>query len=491
MPSPRPPASSHRLTLHGAAGEVTGSCSLLETSAGSILVDFGLLQGSRRDEWRNLDPPPIDFHSLAAVVLTHAHVDHCGRLPMLGRLGYRGPLYCTRGTAELLPRVLRGSARLQRTRLEEFHQGTWPEALPLWLEAGQDPASIPSTPAPDEPPLLYESGEVEHLLRRIHAVDFGERVALGRGISIRFGFAGHVHGAAHVIVEQQDRAIAVFSGDVGSPHTGMLRPVDPLPACDLLVLESTRGDRLVADAPEPERELASVLDEVRACGGTLLLPTFALGRAQQIVWRLSTAATNGHLDGLSVYLDAPMAEFALRLVRHATEDLAEPLQRRMAAGDDPFAVPNVRALFTRSDSLKIAAKPRSVILAGAGFCDAGPILHHLAEGLPREDVRVGLSGWYPDRSLGWGLLRDCTHARINREVVPVRAGRRRLEGYSGHASAEELAAWSCSGPDRPRTIVLNHGTQDSRNALADRLRGEGHRDVRTPASGEVVELGGG
>ena len=483
--------NSFALTCFGAAGEVTGSCSLLETPAGLVLIDFGLFQGSRESEWRNVDPPLLDFASLAAVVVTHAHVDHCGRLPMLPRLGFRGPIFCTEGTADLLPRVLRGSARLQKVRLEEHHGGTWPEAVPFWLSTGDDPESLPPTPTPAEPPFLYQSEEVEAALRMLRPLPLGKRGAIGRGLAVRFGHAGHVVGAAHAILELEGRSrpVAVFSGDLGSPHTGLLRPADPPPACELLVLESTRGDRLIADAPDPDHELAEVLEEVRACEGTLLVPTFALGRGQQIVWRLATAARRGHLEGLTVYLDAPMAEFALRRLRDRHRDLAPDLRHQFEKGGDPFAIPGMRALFSRKQSLEIAARRSSVIIAGAGFCDAGPILHHLAEGLPREDVRIAMSGWYPEGGLGRGLIDGCTHARIDRKVVPVRAAIRRLEGYSGHASADELVEWANSGSEPPAQIALNHGTDSSRDALAAKLRSSG-REVMAPSPGETFAFGG-
>jgi metallo-beta-lactamase family protein len=325
----------------------------------------------------------------------------------------------------------------------------------------------------------------------LRPLPLGKRGAIGRGLAVRFGHAGHVVGAAHAILELEGRSrpVAVFSGDLGSPHTGLLRPADPPPACELLVLESTRGDRLIADAPDPDHELAEVLEEVRACEGTLLVPTFALGRGQQIVWRLATAARRGHLEGLTVYLDAPMAEFALRRLRDRPRDLAPDLRHQFEKGGDPFAIPGMRALFSRKQSLEIAARRSSVIIAGAGFCDAGPILHHLAEGLPREDVRIAMSGWYPEGGLGRGLIDGCTHARIDRKVVPVRAAIRRLEGYSGHASADELVEWANSGSEPPAQIALNHGTDSSRDALAAKLRSSG-REVMAPSPGETFAFGG-
>jgi metallo-beta-lactamase family protein len=183
-----------------------------------------------------------------------------------------------------------------------------------------------------------------------------------------------------------------------------------------------------------------------------------------------------------------MAEFALRRLRDRPHDLAPELRQQIERGGDPFAVPGMRALFSRKQSLEIAARRASVIIAGAGFCDAGPILHHLSEGLPRPDVRIALSGWYPDGGLGRGLIDGCTHARIDRKVLPVRASIRRLEGYSGHASAEELVDWACSGSDLPAQIALNHGTDSSREALAAKLRASGCT-VRMPTPGDVFSFG--
>lgn len=495
MTDPTTTRGDTAITLFGAAGEVTGSCSLLEVDGARILVDFGLFQGDRRSERRNLELPEIDFASLDAVLVTHAHVDHCGRLPMLVQRGFGGPVFCTDLTAALLQRVLRGSARLQRIRLDEFREGRAPEAVPLWREGTPPPeASVERINGAEagaglddlEPPVLYGDSEVEELLHLLQPLPLGARARISEHVSVRFGHAGHVHGAAHAIVEddRSDKALAVFSGDVGSPHTGLLRPPDDLPPCRLLVLESTRGDRLIQDSDDPDHELAAVLDEVRSIDGTLLLPTFALGRAQTLLWRLATASRRGHLEGLLVVLDAPMAAFVLDRMREHPEQFAPGPARLLAEGTDPLWIEHVHRLHSRRQSLKHAGRRSTVVLAGSGFCDAGPILHHFQEGLPKPHVRVGLSGWHPEGSLGWGLLRNCSHARIDGEEVEVLAGMRRLEGYSGHANAEELANWASSGPSRPDAIVLNHGTDPSRTALGQRLRSLGHEHLLTPVPNE-------
>jgi len=489
VPNPTTTGGDTAITLFGAAGEVTGSCSLLETGGTRILVDFGLFQGDRRSERRNLEVPDLDFASLDAVVVTHAHVDHCGRLPMLVRRGFEGPVFCTDLTATLLQRVLRGSARLQRIRLEEFREGRVPEAVPLWRNA--EPPAIQTKHAASaeedlEPPVLYGDTEVEELLHLVQPLPLGARGRISEHVSVRFGHAGHVYGAAHAIIEddRETPAVAVFSGDVGSPHTGLLRAPDDLPACRILVLESTRGDRLIQDAEDPDHELAAVLDEVRSIEGTLLLPTFALGRAQTLLWRLATAGRRGHLEGLLVVLDAPMAAFVLDRLREHPEQLGPGPARLLSEGVDPLWIERVHRLHSRRQSLKHAGRRATVVLAGSGFCDAGPILHHFQDGLPKPHVRVGLSGWHPEGGLGWGLLHDCSHARIDGEEVEVLADMRRLEGYSGHANAEELAAWAGSGPSRPETIVLNHGTDASRDALGERLRSAGHDRLLTPVPNE-------
>lgn len=470
------------ITLFGAAGEVTGSCSLLEVEGARILIDFGLFQGSRRSERRNLELPEIDFASLDAVVVTHAHVDHCGRLPMLERRGYEGPVYCTDLTALLLQRVLRGSARLQRIRLEEYREGRAPEAIPIWRDVTPPRIDAPDRAEDVEPPVLYGDPEVEALLARLEPLPLGARGRISERLSVRFGHAGHVFGAAHAIIEddRNARAVAVFSGDVGSPHTGLLRPPDPLPPCRLLVLESTRGDRLVGDSEDPDGELAAALEEVRSIDGTLLLPTFALGRAQTLIWRLASAGRDGRLDGLLVVLDAPMAAFVLDRLRDHPEQFGQDPAGRHADGVDPLWIESMQRLHSRRQSLKHAGRRSTVVLAGSGFCDAGPILHHFQHGLSKPHVRVGLSGWHPEGSLGWGLLRGCTHARIDGEELEVLAGVTRLEGYSGHADANELVGWAGSGPSHPESILLNHGTDASRTALSERLRSAGHGRVSTP-----------
>ena len=460
--------SKASITLLGAAGEVTGSCTLLQTPRGRIVIDFGLFQGTPTQERRNLVVPEIGWATIDAVVVTHAHVDHCGRLGMLPRLGCDAPVLCSPITAHLLPSVLKSSANLQSIRIEEWREGTAPIARVV------DPPPPPAT-GPQrgevEPPVLYTAREVERVVHQIRPVPYDAWHVVRDGLRIRLHDASHIIGSASVEVEWSDEGGAVrrvlFSGDLGPQHSPLLRERPPLPAVDMVVMESTNGSRDIPRATAGPHALGEVLQRVSARGGRLLVPTFSLGRAQLVQYRLAELARMDALHGMTVYIDTPLAIRAAELHGRHPELLATEPREMARRGDDPMEFKSLQRIYNRKSSLKVAAGTSpAVILAGSGFLDAGPVLHHLAALVSEDRNAILFAGHQLPGSLGHGILHGARAIELKEGIFEVKAERVHLEGYSGHADRGDLLQWLGSREGGSPRVILNHGEQSSREALA-------------------------
>ena len=465
--------SKATITLLGAAGEVTGSCTLLQTPRGRIVIDFGLFQGTPAQERRNLVVPEIGWPTIDAVVVTHAHVDHCGRLGMLPRLHCDAPILCTPITADLLPKVLKSSANLQSIRMEEFREGTAPIARVV------DPPPPPATePARGEvePPVLYTAREVEQVVHQIRPVAYETWHEVRPGLRIRLHDASHIIGSASVEVAWDDEEGArsvLFSGDLGPASNPLLRSRPPLPTVDLVVMESTNGVRDIPRATAGTQALGELLARVSARGGRLLVPTFSLGRAQLVQYRLAELARLDALHGMQVYLDTPLAIRAAELHGRHPELLAEIPSALARKGHDPLEFPALHKVFNRRNSLKLAAGTSpAVILAGSGFLDAGPVLHHLASLVSEDRNAILFAGHQLPGSLGHGVLHGARAIELKEGIFEVCAERVHLEGFSGHADRGDLLAWLGAREGGTPRVLLNHGEQSSREALAARIQGD-------------------
>jgi metallo-beta-lactamase family protein len=446
--------SKATITLLGAAGEVTGSCTLLQTPRGRIVIDFGLFQGTPSQERRNLVVPEIGWSTIDAVVVTHAHVDHCGRLGMLPRLHCEAPILCTPITADLLPKVLKSSANLQSIRMEEFREGTAPVARVV------DPPPPPSSePARGEiePPVLYTAREVEQVLHQIRSVAYESWHEVRPGLRIRL----HEAGVRSVM----------FSGDLGPAANPLLRSRPPLPVVDVVVMESTNGSRDIPRATAGTQALSDLLARVSARGGRLLVPTFSLGRAQIVQYRLAELARADALHGMHVYVDTPLAIRAAELHGRHPELLAEIPAALARKGDDPMEFSALHKVFNRRNSLKLAAGTSpAVILAGSGFLDAGPVLHHLAAIVSEDRNAILFAGHQLPGSLGHGMLHGARAIELKEGIFEVCAERVHLEGFSGHADRGDLLDWLRTREGGSPRVLLNHGEQASREALAARIQ---------------------
>ncbi len=467
-----------RLTILGAAGgEVRGSAYLLETSRARVLVEAGLFQGGGEAEALNRDHDGLDVAGLDAVVLTHAHLDHTGRLPLLIRKGYRGPVYCTEATGELTQIILKDSAKLQvqdaiRTNRKRER-------------AGEEPI------AP-----LYEPADVEPLADLLRPVSLHVQVEVAPGVRVRLFEAGHLLGSAsaQLTVDSGEapgdgERVLVFSGDLGPIDLPILREYESFSRADVVLMESTYGDRDHRPYRATVEEFTAIVDRVSKAGGKILVPTFAVGRAQQILYHLAVLFRSGRVKPFPVILDSPMAVEATRVYLRHPELFDEDLRGLRARDTDPFDARHFRASITADDSRKLnEMEGPCAILAGAGMCNAGRIQHHLKQNLWKRETHVLIVGYQGRGTLGRRLVEGEKEVFIHGEKIAVRAEIHTLGGFSAHAGQTDLLRWFGSlAPSQPR-VFLTHGEDGPRAALAGKIRERFGLECGLPSIGDQVVI---
>ncbi len=458
-PQGAPPPS---LTFLGANHTVTGSRTLVEACGARVLVDCGLFQGYKPLRLRNWAAFPVDPSSIDAVVLTHAHLDHSGYLPRLVREGFDGPIWCTPGTADLCRILLPDSARL----LEE-------EAL----YANRRGTSRHSPAIP-----LYTSDEANRCLRRMQTVPCDVPFEPAPALQATFTPVGHILGAAAATFTLDDGQRVSFSGDVGRPLDPVMRAPAPLPATDWLVVESTYGDRC-HPAQSLQDELQAALARVLGRGGVAIIPAFAVGRAQLLLYLVARLQADGRLPTVPMYLNSPMATDVTALyARHRGGHRLDDDGLRLLARTTRIvnSAEESKALNRRHGPM--------VIVAGSGMVTGGRVLHHLRAfaGDPRNMIL--LSGFQAGGTRGASLARGDTSVRIYGEDIPVRAQVVQLSAASAHADADELLDWLRAAPKPPRRVFIVHGEPDAADALRLRVRRELGWDAHVPEYRERVEL---
>jgi metallo-beta-lactamase family protein len=448
-----------KLTFCGAAGEVTGSCILLETDHSKILVDCGYFQSGHMSYERNLEPFPFDPHALDAVVVTHAHIDHIGRLPKLVKEGFKGRIFATHPTRLLCKPMWQDAATVMKDDARRHHR-----------------------------PLIFETRDIATAYAQLHGVSYDTPVKITDETHAVFREVGHIFGSAFVEMDVAGRKI-VFSGDVGNDNTPILRDTDTIHVGqgEVVVLESTYGNRIHEPSVERSRRLEKAIKETVAKRGTLLIPAFSLERAQELLYELNLLVENGAVPRVPFFFDSPLAIRVLPIYHQFPELYDRDAKELKEAGDDFFKFDGLVVTKTPKESASIRkVAPPKVIIAGSGMMHGGRIMRHLAEYLSDSRTTVLVVGYQAAGTVGRALCDGAKEVTIEHDKHEVKAKIDNIGAYSAHADADKLVRFATSA-GKPRLVILNHGEDDARTALAERFRAQGI-EVAIPKMGESVEI---
>jgi len=458
-----------RITFHGAARTVTGSKYLLEAGQTRVLVDCGMFQGIKKLRLRNWEPTPFDVESLDAMVLTHAHLDHTGYLPRVVKQGFAGRIYCTPATSELAELILRDSAKIQGYDAQYANRKGFSKHKP----------ALP----------LYDGHDVEQTVKQFRETPRGKWFSPAEPIWMRFHDAGHLLGSNMIEVEIRDQnppLKILFSGDVGRYDGPLYHDPSPPAACDYLICESTYGNR-----DHPEVDLLDTLEKVvnRSVerGGVMLIASFAIGRAQQLIYLLQLLKKENKIPDLPIYLDSPMACNATGIYKKHNED--HDLSEGDLDSEHPvLAGPRV-FLCRKTDESKALnhLQGPAIIISSSGMMTGGRIVHHLKRRLPGPENTVVLGGYMAAGTRGRRLQEGAETLRMHGMEIPVRAAIETVSGLSGHADRSDLLRW-LKPLNKPRRVFLTHGEPDSAEALAEELTSSRGWDAHVPDLGETHEL---
>ncbi len=462
-----------KITLLGAAsGEVTGSAYYVQTKQANVLVDCGMFQGGKQAEALNR-PPTTARQKLDAILITHGHLDHTGRLPLLAKRGHRAPVFATPATIEMTSLILRDSARIQTGDAERRNRKR--------ERAGE---------APQEP--LYTAEHAEEVIQLFQPAPYNQPVAVAPGIQAIWAEAGHMLGSASIqlIVEEEGRQKrVVFSGDLGPKGIPILRDFEPFHHADMVFLESTYGDHDHRPFDETVEEFVRIVKDTVEQRGKILVPTFAVGRAQLLTSLLAWMFRRKKVRPFPVFLDSPMAIEATKIYVRHRELFDDAMTKFMAERLLRADLKTLTLSVTADDSRKINEQTGPCfIMAGAGMCNAGRIVHHLKQNLWKPDTHVLIVGYQSRESLGRRLVEGQKVVSIHGEKVAVRAKVHTMGGFSAHAGQTDLLNWfACIAPSKPR-VILTHGEDGPRKALAAKIQQRFKLSSKLPAMGDTIEL---
>lgn len=463
-----------KLTFLGAAHEVTGSCTLLEACGKKILVDCGMEQGA--DIYENCDIP-IAPGDIDAVCLTHAHIDHSGKIPALVAEGYKGPIYSTEATHKLCNIMLRDSAHIQEFEAEWRNRKA--------KRAGAQ-AYVP----------LYTMADAEQALTQFRSFEYGKNIDIADGVTILFSDAGHLLGSSSIhitITENGETKTILFSGDLGNVERPLIRdPQNPKNA-DYVVIESTYGDRLHGQRPDYVSQLTDIIQKTFDRGGNVVIPSFAIGRTQELLYLIRTIKENNLVirhDGFSVYVDSPLAAEATNIYSDGMTDYydAETLEL-LSRGIDPIKFNGLKLSVTSDESRAINDDPSpKIILSASGMCEAGRIRHHLKHNLWRADSTVLFVGYQAEGTIGRKLINGEPTVKLFGEEIAVHAKIESLAGISGHADKAMLLNWLKAMEIKPKKVFVNHGDDLVCDEFATAVTNEVGVEAIAPYSGDEYDL---
>jgi len=451
------------IVFHGAAGEVTGSCHLLEAAGKRVLLDCGMVQGDCTADTRNAADFPFDPASIDALVLSHAHIDHTGRVPLLVKRGFAGPIFTHPATIDLAAIILADAANIAAMDAERDNRH---------LQPGQQ-SFVP----------LYAQDDVDAATKLMRPVEYGAPTEIVPGVRLTLRDAGHILGSATVEIDATENGTSrklVFSGDLGPDHTPILRDPAPVPAADLVVMESTYGDRLHKSQQDTIAELASIFAAAHRDGGNVVIPAFAVGRTQELLYFFAGHFDAWNLGAFKLFLDSPMAiRVTAAYDRH--ENLFDVEARKLwATRPQPLRLPNLTLAEDGAASRAInAVHDHAVIIAGSGMCNGGRIRHHLRHNLANPSAHVVFVGYQAAGTLGRLLVQGAKRVRLFGEDIPVRAQMHTVGGLSAHADQAGLSAWYGEIAGHP-PVCLVHGEDPGRSRLAGELKSRWGSRVTLP-----------
>ncbi|HVO40662.1 MAG TPA: MBL fold metallo-hydrolase [Spirochaetia bacterium] len=470
-----PGDSTARLSFLGAARSVTGSRFLLESSGGTVLVDCGLSQ-ERDMQSKNWEPFPVPPDRIDAVLLTHAHLDHCGLLPRLVKQGFRGKILCTGPTADIARIVMLDSARLQVEDAEQKRARHQREG-----RTGRFPA------AP-----LYEEKDAQDAASRFQVIELEKPATVGHGITAEFFEAGHILGAASIRVRlgaNGGERTVLFSGDIGRWDRPIINDPRPCDQADYVLMESTYGDSLHDSDAQIGAALAKIITETVSARGNLVIPSFAVERSQDILWYLNDLLRSDRIPHLLVFLDSPMATKVTDVFSRWPQYFDVEMQEALRQNRSPFDLPGLVMARSTDDSKAINRITGSVlIISGAGMCTGGRIKHHLVRNISRPESCILFAGYQAEGTLGRQIVEGAAQVRILGQTLPVKARVRRIEGFSGHADREELLRWASSLKKPPRQAFVIHGEPEIAEKFRGTLRAKLGWQASVPSPGQSVDI---
>lgn len=464
-----------KLSFHGADQEVTGSCHLVECGGTRILIDCGMYQGGREVNEDNNGPLGFDPSTIDYLLLTHAHLDHCGRIPLLVRRGFKGEIITTAATRELAKLVMLDAAHLQEEEAE-------------W-KARKKARHGNGNKDKDTKPLYSVLDTLNSLDYFGRNASYGKAIPLGGGVRATFLDAGHILGSACIFLELEEQGrtkTVLFSGDLGYSDRAILNDPTPPPDADIVIMETTYGDRLHKSLHPSIEELYEAINDTFRRGGNVVIPTFAMERAQEILYYLREGMESGALPpSTQVFLDSPMAISATEIFRRHPECYNEEACELFTNGFDPFGFQGLHFTRQTSDSMALnRVGGGAVILAGSGMCTGGRVRHHIKHNLWRHESSMVFVGYAANGTLARRIVDGATEIRLFGEDIPVRAAVYTIGGFSAHADQNELLAWHKQTGNPGRTFLV-HGEEDAMTAFGELLE---NTEVIMPTLGQEFEL---
>ena len=467
-----------KIEFCGATTGVTGSCHLITAGDHKVLLDCGQFQGGKAQDELNYEPFPFDPAEVDYVVLSHAHIDHCGRIPLLVKRGFKGEIYCTDATADLLEIMLKDSGYIHEKEAE-------------WQNRKNERAGRPMV----EP--LYTAKDAEDSLKFVRPVLYDQLIELNEDMRIVFNDAGHILGSAITelwVTENGNVSKIVFSGDLGVMDRPILRDPTIIKKADYVIMESTYGNRLHTENSMDVRKLMDIIRETARRGGNTIIPSFAVGRTQELIYELNRVIDNDSeyrkdFENLMVYVDSPMAHNATEAFKRNAQVFDEETKDYISKGDNPLEFKNLKFTRTSEESqwLNVDSTPK-IIISASGMCEAGRIRHHLKHNLWNEKSSIVFVGYQAEGTLGRLLVEGAKEVTLFGDKVQVKAQIHNLEGFSGHADRDGLMAWLRGFQVKPKKVFLVHGEPDSKIDLAGSIKEELDFDVVPVNANMEIEL---